>query len=68
MAPGQPVYRVEFLLQLSFYALSFIVVAQMKKGLLGRMADRAFPFVVLNTAAVVAFAHFVTGRRVAWNH
>ena len=31
-----------------------------------RAADAALTFVVLNTAAVVAFAKFVTGRKVVW--
>lgn len=67
MALPQPVYRVALLAQIVFYALSFLVVVQMKGGLLARLADAAFTFVVLNTAAVVAFANFVTGRKAAWN-
>jgi hypothetical protein len=31
-----------------------------------RVADAARTFVVLNTAAFVAFVNFVTGRGVAW--
>jgi hypothetical protein len=31
-----------------------------------RWADAALTFVVLNTAAVVAFANFVSGRKAAW--
>jgi multisubunit Na+/H+ antiporter MnhF subunit len=30
------------------------------------MADTALTFVLLNIAAVVAFANFVTGRKAAW--
>jgi cellulose synthase/poly-beta-1,6-N-acetylglucosamine synthase-like glycosyltransferase len=67
MVLNHPIYRLALLLQLAFYALSFLVVAQMKSGLLARMADAAFTFVVLNTAAVVAFVNFVTGRKAAWN-
>ncbi len=63
----QPIYRIALVLQIAFYALSFLVVAQMKRGLLARMADAAFTFVILNSAAVVAFANFVTGRKAAWN-
>lgn len=62
-----PIYRLALLVQIAFYALSFLVVVQMKGGLVARMADAAFTFVVLNTAAVVAFANFVTGRKAAWN-
>jgi poly-beta-1,6-N-acetyl-D-glucosamine synthase len=61
------IYRIALVLQIAFYALSFLVVAQMKHGVLARLADAAFTFVILNTAAVVAFANFVTGRKAAWN-
>ena len=64
---NHPIYRLALLVQLAFYALSFLVVAQMKSGPLARMADAAFTFVVLNTAAVVAFINFVTRRKAAWN-
>jgi hypothetical protein len=67
MVLSHPVYRFALILQIAFYALSFLVVAQMKAGLLARMADAAFTFIVLNMAAVVAFANFVTGRKVGWN-
>ena len=67
MVLSHPIYRFALILQIAFYALSFLVVAQMKGGLLARMADAAFTFIVLNMAAVVAFANFVTGRKVGWN-
>jgi hypothetical protein len=41
-------------------------MARIKMGPAARAADAAFTFVVLNTAAMVAFANFVTGRKVAW--
>jgi len=62
----QPFYRGAFLLQLAFYALSLVGMARVKIGPIARVGDVAFTFVVLNTAAVVAFANFVTGRKVAW--
>lgn len=62
----QPFYRGAFLLQLAFYALSLVGMARVKIGPIARVGDAAFTFVVLNTAAVVAFANFVTGRKVAW--
>jgi poly-beta-1,6-N-acetyl-D-glucosamine synthase len=61
-----PVYRVALVLQVAFYGLSFLAMAQVKKGPLARMADAVFTFVMLNTAAVVAFANFVSGRKAAW--
>jgi hypothetical protein len=36
------------------------------RGPLARVADVAYTFVVLNSAAAVAFANFVTGRKVVW--
>lgn len=62
----QPIYRIAFLLQLAFYALSIIAMTRLLKGPLARVADAARTFVVLNSAAAVAFVKFVTGRRVAW--
>jgi biofilm PGA synthesis N-glycosyltransferase PgaC len=62
----QTFYRLLFFLQLAFYALSLVAMAGMKMGPLARLGDAAFTFVVLNTAAIVAFANFVTGRRAAW--
>jgi cellulose synthase/poly-beta-1,6-N-acetylglucosamine synthase-like glycosyltransferase len=67
MILAAPIYRLALILQIAFYALSFLVVMQMKRGLLARLADAAFTFVVLNTAALVAFANFVMGRKTAWN-
>ena len=61
-----PLYRVALLLQLVFYSLSVASMAKLLKGPLAKVADAARTFVVLNTAAVVAFAKFVTGRGVAW--
>jgi poly-beta-1,6-N-acetyl-D-glucosamine synthase len=63
----EPVYRIALISQLTFYGLGLLGMARLKRGLLARAADAAFTFVVLNTAAVVAFGNFVTGRKVAWS-
>jgi cellulose synthase/poly-beta-1,6-N-acetylglucosamine synthase-like glycosyltransferase len=63
----EPIYGAAFVVQLAFYGLSMLAMVQLKRGVLARMADAAFTFVVLNTAAVVAFANFVTGRKAAWS-
>lgn len=63
----QPVYRIALGLQLLFYSLSLLAMARLKRGPVARAADAAFTFVVLNTAALVAFANFVTGRRTVWS-
>lgn len=67
LALPQPLYRVAVALQLAFYALSVMAMMKLLKGPLGRVADAARTFVVLNTAALVAFVKFVTGRKVAWS-
>jgi poly-beta-1,6-N-acetyl-D-glucosamine synthase len=62
----EPVYRTALVLQIAFYALSVIAMTKVLKGPLARVADAARTFVVLNSAAAVAFVKFVTGGRVAW--
>ena len=59
------VYTVALVAQLAFYGLSLLAVARLK-GPVARAADAAFTFVVLNTAAIVALANFITGRRAVW--
>ena len=64
----EPFYRIALAVQLGFYGLSVIAMMKVKlvKGPLARVADAAGTFVVLNSAALVAFVKFITGRRVAW--
>jgi len=62
-----PFYKVIFLAQVIFYALSLISLARLAKhGILARVADAAGTFVLLNGAAAVALANFVSGKRAAW--
>ena len=63
--PG-PLYRAALFAQLAFYALSLVALGGVKIGPLSRIADPARTFVVLNSAAVVAFVNFVTGRKAVW--
>jgi poly-beta-1,6-N-acetyl-D-glucosamine synthase len=60
------VYRIALGVQLAFYGLSVWALLRLKHDPLARFADAAFTFVLLNTAAVVAFANFVIGRKAAW--
>ncbi len=62
----QPLYRAALGVQLALYALSLAALAGVKVGPLSRIADPARTFVVLNSAAVVAFINFVTGRKAVW--
>jgi poly-beta-1,6-N-acetyl-D-glucosamine synthase len=61
-----PFYRVVFLIQILFYGSGLLALARLNSGPLARVADAAYTFVVLNMAAAVAFANFVTGRKVVW--
>jgi hypothetical protein len=65
LLPGS-VYRVAWVLQVAFYGLSLLALLQFKRGLLARAANAASTFVMLNTAAMVAFASFVAGRKAVW--
>ena len=59
-------YRVAFWLQVGFYGLSLLGLSRWNLGPISRLSDAAYTFVVLNTAALVAFANFVTGRKTIW--
>jgi len=59
-------YRVAFWAQLGFYGLSLLGLAQLNLGPMSRISDAAYTFVALNTAALLAFVNFVTGRKTIW--
>jgi cellulose synthase/poly-beta-1,6-N-acetylglucosamine synthase-like glycosyltransferase len=60
-------YRVALILQLLFYSLSIWALSRPGKAdVVSRFADASGTFVLLNTAAVVALANFVFGRRTVW--
>lgn len=63
----EPIYRIALVIQLAFYALSLLAMMRLKRGLVAGAADAALTFVLLNTAAVVAFANFVIGRPATWS-
>jgi cellulose synthase/poly-beta-1,6-N-acetylglucosamine synthase-like glycosyltransferase len=63
--PG-PVYRSALVLQGVFYGLSLLAGLGLSRGPLAGMSDAALTFVVLNSAAAVAFVNFVTGRKAVW--
>jgi poly-beta-1,6-N-acetyl-D-glucosamine synthase len=64
---AQPFYRALLVAQLAFYVLSLLAMTRVKLGPIARLGDAAYTFVVLNTAALVAFANFVTGRKAVWS-
>lgn len=61
-----PVYRFALALQVLFYSLSLLAMLRMNRGPLARMSDAALTFVLLNSAAVVAFAKFITRSKTVW--
>lgn len=66
LALSQPIYRIALLIQVGMYALCLVAMSKLNRGPVARVADAAFTFVTLNTAALVAFANFVTGRKAVW--
>lgn len=66
LALPAPVYRIALHVQLLVYGLAAISITRVAPGVLARLADASFTFVVLNTAAFVAFVNFITGRKVVW--
>ena len=63
------IYRAALVLQLAFYALSaLVVVPHFRVRILQRVSSAAFGFLLLNAAAAVAFAKFVTAREVEWGN
>ena len=62
----EPLHRAAFALQFDFYALGLFALSNQPCGPLKRVANAALTLIVLNTAAVVAFANFVTGRKEVW--
>jgi cellulose synthase/poly-beta-1,6-N-acetylglucosamine synthase-like glycosyltransferase len=59
-------YRAALWTQLGFYGLSLLGWTGWKLGPVSRLSDAAYTFVALNTAALVAFANFVSGRKAIW--
>jgi len=60
------VYRIALGLQVAFYGMSLLAALKLEAGPLARTTNAALTFVILNTAAVVAFANFAGGRKSGW--
>jgi len=59
-------YRAALTLQVVFYTLGALAILKLARGPWARIADAARTFIVLNTAALVAFLKFISGREAAW--
>ena len=62
----EPIYRFALVLQLAFYILGVWALLRPRRNFLPRIADVASTFVLLNTAALVALANFLAGRKPVW--
>lgn len=60
------VYGLALLLQLAFYALACLSIFREKLGIVSRISNISLGFILLNSAAVVAFIFFITGRKAIW--
>ena len=63
---GGVFYLTCLAVQIGFYTLSLLAAIPARLGVVGRVADAALTFVLLNTAALVAFRNFALGRKAAW--
>jgi len=59
-------FRVALWLQLLFYGLATLAIFRARFGIMSRLANLSLAFVLLNTAAAVAFAYFATGKKETW--
>ncbi len=62
----QSFYRIALVLQIGFYTLSILAISRRGRGPLARIADASLTFVILNTAALIAFMNFATGKKTVW--
>jgi biofilm PGA synthesis N-glycosyltransferase PgaC len=60
------IYELALEFQLFFYALAVLSIFRAKVGVVSRLSAISLAFVVLNTAAAVAFIYFITGRKAVW--
>jgi poly-beta-1,6-N-acetyl-D-glucosamine synthase len=60
------IYEVALVLQFVFYSLAALNIFRARIGIVSRLSDISLTFIVLNTAAAVAFLYFITGRKAVW--
>lgn len=63
---GATMYGYVLGLQLAFYGLAGLGSMRIPLGVLKRLSSISLAFAVLNSAALVAFFYFVSGRKPAW--
>lgn len=62
----QGMYEIALILQIALYASSMLPGMRAKTGFLSRMSNVSLAFILLNTAAAVAFVYFITGKKAEW--
>jgi biofilm PGA synthesis N-glycosyltransferase PgaC len=62
----QGMYGLILVLQIVLYALAILTILRAKTSFLPRLSSISLAFLVLNTAAAVAFVYFITGRKDLW--
>ena len=60
------IYELALLLQFVFYSLAALSIFRARIGIVSRLSDISLTFIVLNTAAAVAFLYFISGRKAVW--
>lgn len=63
-----PIYRFPLVAAVSIVTLGALGFVHMPIGIVSRAAHLALAFVLLNTAAIVAFYYFVVGKKEVWVH
>jgi poly-beta-1,6-N-acetyl-D-glucosamine synthase len=60
------VYELALVAQIAFYGLAALAMVRARVGFLSRLSSISLAFLILNTAAAVAFLYFISGRRPVW--
>ena len=62
------IYRLPLITALLVFMLGVLAFFRVPLGAVSHLTDLALAFVLLNTAAVVAFVYFAVGKKQVWVH
>jgi biofilm PGA synthesis N-glycosyltransferase PgaC len=62
------IYRLPLAATIGVGTLGALAFVRVPMGIVSRLTDLALAFVLLNTAAIVAFFYFVVGKKRVWAH
>ncbi len=62
------IYRLPLVAAVGVVAFGALAFVRVPVGIVSRLAHLALAFVLLNTAAIVAFYYFVAGKKQVWAH